>query len=97
MRGLATLYGSCTSSALLFILFGWVTRRRAIRRQGPITAADLLVFVVGPLLSLAPVLSSQMGWKPPYVLTILYLTVISWLVMQTYIKLIGGVRNAGAA
>lgn len=96
-RGFATLYGSCTSSALLFILFGWVARRRAIRRQGPITAADLLVFVVGPLLSFAPVLSSQMGWKPPYVLTILYLTVVSWLVMQTYIKLIGGVRNAGAA
>ncbi len=72
-------------------------RYGAVRRQGPINSADALVFVLGPLLSFAPVLSNQLGWKPPYVLTILYLMVVSLLVMQTYAKLIGGVRNAGPA
>jgi len=96
-REFAMLYGGSVVGLLAFVMFGWMARSRAIRRQGPLTAADLLVFVVGPLLSFAPVLSTHLGWRPPFVLLLLYHGVLARIVLQTYVKWIGGVRNAGPA
>lgn len=91
------LFATSFAGAVGSVLLGWMARSRAIRRQGPITAADLLVFVVGPLLAFAPLLASRLGWTPPFVLLLLYHGVLARVVLQTYVKLIGGVRNAGPA